>query len=40
MACGFVVSGGWAPGSGMLFSHPMSVGIGCWFDDFFRTLCH
>ena len=30
-ACSFVVSGGLAPRSGLLFSHPMPVGIGYWF---------
>jgi len=26
-ACGFVASGGWAPSSGLLFSHPIPVSI-------------
>ena len=38
-ACGFVVSGGWAPSS-RLFSHPIPVGIGYRFYSFFHTLCH
>ena len=35
MACGFVVSDGLAPRSGLLFSHPMRLGIGYWFRGLF-----
>lgn len=39
-ACSIVVSGSLVPGSWLLFSHPMLLGIGYWFHSSIDASCH